>query len=235
MKTSFFFALWIAWSLCFAANATAQLNLRTPQPLPEASHEELVCDGDAGPGSCASSGGAAQIGRRQATLTVRGVRVKQTHIASNGDLLRLDTDGDGQLSRNELRALDDAARRQLLREHDINFDNQLSRFELPPTPEEIASEPSAPHGYPNLEQPQTVAPQPEQEAFQNLRRFGLAANRRALRPARQPFAQAATFGSGGSVFSRVSSKPFSGVCVGGSSWALIRSSAQYSIPIGGCR
>lgn len=183
--------------------------------VPPLAHDpgELICDGDvgAGTGGSRSATTTGQLTHRGAGFvrrfqeTARGVE-RIGDLLRLEDLLRLDVDGDGQLSFRELLALDEISRRALLSERDANSDRKLSRSELAPMPERLSSAPGEPTDYPSADEPVEEAASPKPRRFRNLRRLGLG-EWRPSPPARRPFARAATFATGPGVVTGYVRKP----------------------------
>lgn len=104
---------------------------------------------------------------------------------------KIDMNGDLQLTHDELQALDFLTRRQLLDKLDLDFDRKLSASEIDGA---LARAADSKQSYPRSQQPEAnVSNRPE--AFRNMRRFGIGLQQPAQSQRRQPFAQAAQFGT----------------------------------------
>lgn len=144
--------------------------------------DRIICElesGDVGGGSSANSNSA--FSRRRTSLN-RFNSLHTQRFRSNEDISP-DVDQGNALARNELAAPDISRRRAPLQPFEL--EDQLSRYESPqPQPDEEL----------RRDQPQSKSPVGK-KPFENLRRFGVP-NYRQSTPRSQPFAQAATFGTG---------------------------------------
>ena len=227
-------ALSIAGTGWFLAVAEAQLHLQLPlPPTPEEDSGVVREAGNTYEYTFNVSMGPAPQTKKEArskkVVSPRRLRGRAIHLSAE-DLLQLDEDGDLQLSRSELQKLDDTLRRRVLRTYDMNFDNQLSRFEMPPTREEISNAAALLSDSSQIRRQQAV-PQNRRQAYSNLRRFQLGSDRRVAPLPRPFYAEAARFGSGGGLFTPPTTrKPFSENPRPRVDWSL-RVSSAYTYPL----
>ena len=217
------FAVWFSWQLIVADLAGAEQPNQVPRPVPSEKSEASVSAEDkrsAVPSTTDDTSQSTVVSTRQIVPTRT---LENPSLATGDDLLEFDVNGDGQLSRRELQDLDVDSRRELLRLRDIDFDNQLSRFEMPPTRAEVSASASLVPGRAQAVRESTRVALPDQRAFQNLRRFGMGADladrQRLLIP------QAASFGTSGGVFTRTTRKPFAEYPYRNENWSLMHISS----------
>lgn len=149
------------------------------QGLPLSPEFSLICEA----GSMLGGGAAEQ----QSSLTeFRKVLVQRVVVA--------DFNRDGKVDQHELQTLPRVSRQQALEELDTNGDHELSMQELTAQQQDAAAElRDEPAPSPDSEfMPSTSA---EPQAFRNVRRFGIGLSVETPLPKPAPFAQAARFGT----------------------------------------